>query len=149
MAVTITMYNQTKKKFANSEIDVTDLAVMLLDDGASFDATDTDIDDVAGVDTPPRANEVSGSGWTAGGEDLDNATVAVVDTNDAVFDADDIEVEATGGSIGPAEAAVIYEKTSGDLLFYIDFDGAQTAGEGTPFRITWNASGIARWTDPA
>lgn len=149
MAITISMYNHTKKLFANAEVNVSDLAVMLLNSNASFVAANTSIDVVAGADEPSRANEVFGNGWTEGGVTLANASISVVDTNDAVFDADDIEVEATGGDIGPTESFVIYEKTSGNVLFYIDFGGEQTAGEGTPFKVTWNASGIARWVDPA
>lgn len=149
MAVTISFYNHTRKLFANDEVGLADLKFMLLGSGASFDATDTDIDDVAGVDTPPRANEVSGNGWTAGGEDLAGAAVTVVATNGAMLDATDIEVEATGGNIGPASYGVVYDSVTGNVLWFVDFDGEQTAGEGTPFKVVWNASGIARWLAPA
>lgn len=149
MAITISRYNHTAKKVLNSEITLSDLAFMLLGAGASFVATDTSIDTVAGANTPPRANEVSGNGWTTGGEDLASVAVTTVSTSGAMIDAADITKTATGGSIGPATAGVIYEKTSGDVLWYVDFDGAQEAGIGTDFKITFHANGIARVTNPA
>lgn len=150
MAVTVHRYNHTVKKLLNSEIDYNDLAFMLLNDDAAalFDATDTDIDDVAGAASPSRANEVFGSGWTEGGEDLENVAVTVVTTNDAKIDCDDISVTATGGSIGPAESGVIYEKTSGDVLWFYDFGQAEEAGESTDFKVIINPNGIAFTSDP-
>lgn len=149
MAITISRYNHTAKKIMNSEIALNDLYFMLLSDSASFDATDTSIDDVAGADTPPRANEVSGNGWTTGGEAIGSAAITTVSTSGAMLDGEDISVEASGDSIGPAHAGVIYEKTSGDVLWYVDFDGAQEAGVGTDFKITFHANGIFRVTNPA
>lgn len=146
MAVTATLYNHSAKLFANSEVSLADLKFMLLSSGASFDATDTDIDDVAGVNTPPRANEVSGNGWTAGGIAVASAAVTTVTTNDAKLDATDISVTASGGSIGPAEAGVIYDSDSGKPLVWVDFDGAKEAGVSTDFKVIWNASGIVTWT---
>jgi hypothetical protein len=146
MTVTITPYNHTTKLFANSEVSLADLKLMLLDSGASFDATDTSIDDVAGANTPPRANEVSGNGWTTGGEALGSAAVTTVTTNDAKLDATDISVAASGGSIGPADYGVIYDSDSGNVLAFIDFDGSKEAGDTTDFKVTWNASGIFTWT---
>lgn len=139
MAVTITLYNHSTKLLANKEVDLTALKVMLLDNNGAFDATDTDIADVS-------ANEVDGGGWTTGGETLSNVAVTTVSTNDAKLDADDVEVTATGGAIGPAEYAVIYDSASGDLIAFIDFDGAKEAGETTPFKIVWSATGIVTFT---
>lgn len=144
MAVTVSRYNHTVKKLLNGEIDLSDLAFMLLDDDAAalFDATDTNISAVSG-------NEVDGNGWTTGGEDLANVAVTVITTNDAKIDADDISITATGGPIGPAESGVIYEKTSGDLLWFYDFGQAETAGEDTDFKVIINANGISFTSDPA
>lgn len=139
MAVTITLYNHATKLLANKEVDLTALKVMLLNTSGAFDATDTDITDVS-------TNEVDGSGWTTGGETLANVAVTTVSTNDAKLDADDVEVTATGGAIGPAEYAVIYDSASGDLIAFIDFDGAKEAGETTPFKIVWSANGIVTFT---
>lgn len=146
MAITATLYNQAAKKFANAEVNLADLKFMLLNSSAAFDATDTSIDDVAGAGSPTHPNEVSGNGWTQGGEALANAAVTTVTTNDAKLDADDIAKTATGGSIGPANYGVIYEETSGDVLVFVDFDGAKEAGETTQFKILFAAGGIVTWT---
>lgn len=151
MAVTILHYNHTRKLVANGEVDIANLKAMLLNDDsvALFDPTDTSIDQVAGVDTPPRANEVSGNGWTAGGEALASAAVTTVNTDEAKLDAPDIAVTATGGAIGPAESLVIWDATNGFPLYFVDFGQAETAGETTDFKVVWNGSGIATWTAPA
>lgn len=144
MAVTISRYNHTTKKLVNKEVDYTALKAMLLKSSASFTAGNTTLTQV----TNAGANEVSGNGWASGGEALQNVTVTVVDTNGAMIDADDIDVEATGGPIGPTTALVIYDDADANKapLWYVDFDGAQTAGEGTPFKVTFSASGISRIT---
>jgi hypothetical protein len=138
MAVTISLYNHTRKKFANGEVNMGDLKVMLLNASGVFSASHTNISSLS-------ANEVSGNGWTAGGEPLANAAVTIANTSEGKFDADDISRNATGGSIGPAYAAVIYEVASGDVLAHIDFGQAQQAGVGTDFKIVWNAAGIVKW----
>lgn len=138
MAVTISLYNHTRKKFANGEVNMADLKVMLLNNSGVFSAAHTNISSLS-------ANEVSGNGWAAGGEALANAAVTIANTSEGKFDADDITKNATGGPIGPAYAAVIYEVSSGDVLAHIDFGQAQQAGVGTDFKIVWNAAGIVKW----
>lgn len=146
MAITASLYNHTAKKFANGEVNLADLFFMLLDADGIFDAAHTSIDDVAGGGSPSHPNQVAGNGWTAGGEQLANAAVSVVTTNDAKLDADDISKTAVGGAIGPASFGAVYEKTSGDLLVHVNFDGSKEAGETTDFKVIWNASGIIAWT---
>lgn len=148
MAVTISRYNHTAKLLLNKEVTYTTLKVMLLDNVATFTATDTALTGPAGA---ANANEVSGNGWTVGGETLTSVAVTTVDTDGAMIDCDDVVVTASGGPIGPAYAAVIYDDTDANdaPLWYIDFGEAQQAGDGTPFKITINASGIYRTTDPA
>jgi hypothetical protein len=70
-----------------------------------------------------------------------------VTTNDASFDAADLTWNASGGSIAAA-FAILYNDTDADdpPLAFIDFDGTQTAGAGTDFKITWNAAGIFTFT---
>ncbi len=85
-------------------------------------------------------------GYTNPGQDL--STVTWVNSGGTItFDAVDTTWSASGGSIGPADDAVIYSDTSTvpatDLLAYsIDFIGSETAGDGTDFKLTWNGSGI-------
>jgi len=138
MAVTVNLYNHTAKKFANKEVTLTTLKVMLLNNSAAFNGAHTNVSSVSG-------NQVSGNGWAAGGPTLQTVTVAVVTTNDASLDADDVSVTATGGSIGPAYKAVIYDATTGDVLLWIDFGEAKEAGVGTPLLIQWHPSGIFGW----
>ena len=140
MAVTITPYNQTKKKLINSEYDLTNLKVMLRS-STTFTATDTVVSDLDGT-------EVSGNGWTAGGEAIANAAVTIVDTDDAQLDGDDVRVTATGGNIGPSDGYVIIDDTDVDpeLVAFIDPDGAKEAGNGTEFQVNWDVNGIIRLT---
>lgn len=131
MAVTVRLYNHTTALIAGQTVDLDNLKVMLLDDDSAFDATDTTIDAVSNT----GAYEVFGNGWTEGGETLTSVTATTVTTNDALIDADDVDVTATGGNIGPAYAAVIYDATSDKPLKHIDFGQAWTAGETTPFKL--------------
>lgn len=143
MAVTISLYNHTPKLFANQEVTLASLKLMLLSDTATFTAANTTVNQVS--DT--GANEVSGSGWDSGGEPVGSAAVTITTTNDATLDAADVSVTATGGAIGPAFKALLLEGTK--PLAFIDFDGSQEAGEGTDFKVVWNASGIITWTNAA
>jgi hypothetical protein len=139
MAVTVSLYNHTAKLFANGDVDLAAIKVMLLDATATFTASHTAISSISG-------DEVSGNGWDVGGELLASAAVTTTTTNDATFDAADLSVNASGGAIGPAIAACIYDDTGNYPLFYVDFGESKTADSGTPFVFTWNASGIVTWT---
>jgi hypothetical protein len=129
------LYNHTRKLFQNGEVDLAALKVMLVGSGYTFAATETAITNAAAV-------EVSGNGWPAGGEAIANAAVTTVNTNESQLLGDDISVTASGGDIGPAEGFVIYDDTSvnDNPLFYESFAAAETAGDGTPFNITWDAT---------
>jgi len=145
MAVTISRYNHTAKLLLNKEIVYTTLKAMLLSASATFTASHTALTSVNNA----GAYQVSGNGWASGGETLASVAITVVATNDAMLDADDISVTASGGSIGPAYSAVIYDDThaSDAPLWFIDFGGVKEAGVGTDFKINWNASGIYRTAD--
>lgn len=157
MAVTVNRYNHTLKLWLNGEIDMANLKAMLLSDDATFDATDTDIDDVAGALTgspAERANELYGNGWTQGGQTLDNVAVTIVDTDGAMIDCDDETVTATGGAIPPSGGAyktVVLDATSGKPLWFYTHNvtGGESAGEGTEFKILPNGNGLLRLTTPA
>lgn len=139
MAVTVSLYNHTAKLFANKEVTFTTLKLMLLNSSGAFNAAHTAISSVS-------ANEVSGNGWAAGGPTLANVAVTTVTTNDAMLDADDVSVTASGGDIGPASFAVLYDSTSSKPLAFIDFGGAKQAGVGTPLLFQWATTGIFGWT---
>lgn len=143
MAITVTFQNHTRKLFANKEVDFTALKLMLRT-GSTSNATFTTVSQFAG-------SEVSGNGWTVGGEAIANVAVTITNTNEATLDGDNIAVTATGGSIGPTTSALIIDDTDADpkVLFYVDFGGSQEAGEGTEFQINFNALGITVFSAPA
>jgi len=145
MATAIHRYNTTIKRIVNQDIDLSGCKVMLLNNSVSFDATDVTLVDVAGAD---YVNEVHGNGWDEGGVALTNLRGEVAATNGAMLDADDLEVVATGGPIGPAYFAVVYDQNEAPL-YLIDFDGAKTADESSPFKIVWSSLGITRFTQAA
>lgn len=141
MAVTISLYNHTAKLFADGSNAAGDTYKVKLYSAATFDAADTTLAGITGTEA------TTGTGYTAGGETLANVAVSTVTTNDASFDADDVTWTASGGSI-TASYAVIYNDTDTNdpPLAFIDFDGSQSAGDGTDFKIVWDASGIFTFT---
>ena len=89
-------------------------------------------------------NEISGTGYTAGGATLGTITVTQDNTNDrAVFDAAD--TSWTSSSL-TARGAVVYKDSGVDstswLISYKDFTSDQISSNGT-FEIQWDADGIA------
>jgi len=88
-------------------------------------------------------NEVTGSGYSAGGATLASKTVTQDDTdNEGVFDAADVTWSTATIT---ARGAVIYKSTgvagTDTLICYLDFVSDQTA-TGADFTIAWNAEGI-------
>tara|TARA_B000000565_G_scaffold249866_1_gene221726 strand:+ start:1911 stop:2252 length:342 start_codon:yes stop_codon:yes gene_type:complete len=85
-------------------------------------------------------NEVSGTGYSAGGASLTSVTFTI-SSGSLVWDAAD--VSWTESTITSAAAAVIYDDTltNDPLIAYIDFGGSFSTTSGT-FQIQWNASGI-------
>lgn len=140
---TITLYDHTAKKFADGSFAVGDTYKVKLYSALTPDTSHTTLAAVDGAGTEATA----GTGYTAGGATLAGVAVTTVTTNDARFDANDVTWSATGGSIS-ATHAVLYNDTEVDdpPVAYIDFGGTETAGSGTDFIITWNASGIITFT---
>lgn len=139
MPITVSRYNHTEKKLRNGEITIANLKLMLRN-GTTFVGADTVVSDLDGT-------EVSGNGWTAGGEDL-GASVSIVETDGAMIDGVDIVVQASGGDIGPSDSAVIIDDTDPDpeVLWYYELDPVKTAGDGTEMQVNINANGISRAT---
>jgi hypothetical protein len=94
------------------------------------------------------ANEVSGTGYTAGGLTLSNKTSTYNSaTNTIVLDADDV---TWSSSTITARYAVVYDATPATdatkpLVGYVDFGSDQSSSNGN-FTITWDATGIVRIT---
>lgn len=140
MAVTITLYNHTVARFASGANAIDDIYKINLYSAFDFDATDTTKALAEG-----GATQLSTAyGYTQDDKVLENAVVSIVTTNDAKFDADDVTWTASGGDIGPASYALIYNDTDTDdpPVAYIAFGEAKTSNTGTPFIITWDTQGI-------
>jgi len=94
------------------------------------------------------ANEVSGTGYTAGGNTLANKSNSYNSaTNVIVLDADDT---TWSSSTITARYAVIYDASPATnatrpLIGYVDFGSDQSSSNGN-FTITWDATGIVRIT---
>lgn len=139
MAVTAFLYGSVAAKLANKEIDWdTDTIKVALCTSSYTPAQDTHdyFNDVT--------NEVTGTGYTAGGATLANKTVGyTAGTNVTKFDADD--VSWTTSTI-TARYAVLYVDTGGasstdPLIGYVDF-GADVSSSAGTFSITWDSAGI-------
>jgi hypothetical protein len=135
-----TLYNHTVNRFINGLNASTDSYIINLYSAFSFDATDT-----TKVLAEGGATQLStANGYTQNNKALASVTLDLVTTNDGVFDAADVSWTASGGAIGPARYAMIYNDTDADdpPVVYIDLEENKTADAGTPFNITFNASGI-------
>lgn len=91
-------------------------------------------------------NEVTGTGYTAGGATLASKTCTVTGRV-TTFDAADTEWL---NSTITARYAVIYDDTPATdaekkLLMYVDFGEDKSSSDGT-FKLEWNASGIFTMT---
>lgn len=88
-------------------------------------------------------NEVIGTGYTAGGQTLENIVLSQDDANDrAILDADDLAWSVASFT---ARAAVMYKDTGASatspLLAYVDFEeDLEAAGE--DFLLLWHEDGI-------
>lgn len=141
MAVTISLYNHTARLFASGANAEGDTYKLKLYSAATFNAADATLAGITGTEA------TTGTGYTAGGAALTGVAVTTVTTNDAKFDADDVTFTASGGSIDAA-FAVIYNDTdvNDPPLAFINFDGTQSAGDGTDFKVVFNANGIFTFT---
>jgi len=132
------IYNAFKKNIMNGSIDLDSdtIKVMLVTSSYTPDQDNHDYkDDVT--------NEVSGTGYTAGGATLANKSVTQDNTNDkGVFDADDV---TWSNSTITARGAVLYKDTgdasTSPLICYFDFGEDKSSSSGD-FTIQWNADGI-------
>lgn len=93
------------------------------------------------------ANEVTGTGYTAGGITLASKTATYDSgTNVIVLDAADV---TWSSSTITARYAVVYDSTgtssTSALIGYVDFGSDQSSTNGN-FTITWDSTGIVRIT---
>lgn len=138
MAVTAKMYGNALLKALNKEVDwdTDTINVMLC---TSSYTPDQD----AHIYKSSVTNEVTGTGYTAGGATLTGKTITYAGaTNTITLDASDVTWSSSSIT---ARYAVIYDATgtgaTSALLGYVDFGEDQTSLEGD-FTITWDATGI-------
>lgn len=107
--------------------------------GAAINTTGTQ----SGVHTATYAGaqEVSGNGWTPGGMLLTTVTASIRSTSGAALTCDDLSVTATGGDIGPAYGCVIYDSTTMNVLWNIDFGQVEQAGQETNMLLVFDPTG--------
>lgn len=137
------VYNSFKAKIGSINWENnsgTDIKVMLVDSTYVPDIdTHVNVGHVTG--------EVTGAGYTAGGQPLVNRTVVSDFTNDfARYDADDVVWTA---STITARGAVIYKDTgvtsTSHLIVYIDFITEKVSSIGN-MEIEWHPDGVFRIT---
>lgn len=128
--------NTAKKKILDGDIvlDTDTIKLMLLDDNHTPDIDAEEfIDDVS-------ANEVSGTGYTAGGETVTNIAVTVDDTNDRAY-ADGDDVSWSNATI-TYRYAYLYKDTgtpgTSAIIGYYDPGSNQTSTAGT-LTVAWAA----------
>lgn len=138
MAVTIDAYDQLIDLMSDGTMDMDGdtFKMILLNNSHTRTVTNTLYSQVS-------ANELStANGYTAGGATL--ASVTFGHTSGTVkWDSADVSWTASGGSI-TAYHGVIYDDTvtspADALCIDINFDGVQTAGDGTDFVVAPDAS---------
>lgn len=138
MSMADVIYNSFKKNIMDGSIDLDTDTIKVALVTSSY-TPDQDVHDFFDDVT----NEVSGTGYTAGGASLANKAVTADNTdNEGVFDADD--VSWTTATI-TARGAVLYKSTgtasTSALIAYIDFTADKVSTAGT-FTISWNSEGI-------
>jgi hypothetical protein len=143
MAVSHKLYGLGMEKIAEASVDFLNdtVKVALVTSSYTFDQDTHDFwDDVS-------TNEVSGTGYTAGGETLGTKTVTYdAGTNEVRFDAAD--VTWTSSTI-TARYAVIYKDSgvaaTSPLIALVDFGQDEVSSNGD-FGITWAANSVFKIT---
>ena len=131
MAITQAMCTSFKEDLFNKEqdLDTDTIKIALYTSSATLGAATT---------AYTTTNEISGTGYSAGGETLANSTVATSGTT-AYVDFDN--PEWTGASFTARGALIYNDTTAGDnAIAVLDFGGDFTVSSGT-FRIVFPAPG--------
>lgn len=132
------IYNNFKKNIMNGNIDLdTDTIKLALCTSSYTPDQDSHefFDDIT--------NEVSGTGYTAGGEEITTKAVTADTTDDeGVFDGDNV---TWSDSTITARYGIIYKDTgdpaTSPLIACLDFGDDQSSTSGD-FTVAWNAEGI-------
>ncbi len=90
---------------------------------------------------PYTSNEVSGTGYTAGGPTIGSKTLTESPTGTMMFDGADVSL--TTSTITNAKGGLLYSDTltNKNGILFVNFGADYSTTAGT-FAITWSASGI-------
>lgn len=93
---------------------------------------------------PYNANEVSGTGYAAGGNALTGTTLTESPAGTLMFDAADVSWAAS--SISLARCALVYADANvgNEAIVLVNFGADYSTNNGT-FTIQWSASGVFTW----
>jgi hypothetical protein len=135
MAVVSTLSNHYKYQKAAKKIDLINdtLKILLMDASFAFDKdTHATLADVTSHELP------TGNGYTQQNKTLTGGTLTEDDTNDKAYRTfDNVTWTASGGDIGPAGAAIIYDDTTDDdtVVGCIDFGVDITVPNGSSLQL--------------
>ena len=143
MAVTAKVYGLAQTSFANKLIDWDSDTIKVMLCTSTYTPNQDTHQFKSDV-----TNEVSGTGYTAGGATLGSCTTTYTGASNLLtLDAADT---SWATSTITARYAVIYDSTPATdatrpLIAYVDF-GADVSSTGGTFQITWDAAGIVTLT---
>ena len=144
MAVVSTLSNHLKYQTMAKAIDFSsdEFRMILMKDTFAFDKdTHATYLDVSGEEIP------AGSGYTSRGIEMLSGEFTEDDVNDKgkMVWSHNPTWTASGGSIGPAGAAVLFDETSSDdtVVGCIDFGADYTATEGQSIRVMSGEVGLS------
>lgn len=126
MAITTALCNTFKQELLGGihdlDTDVIKLALIKATPTGTYGAATTNYSDVTG-----SADEASGTGYTAGGQALDSATITLSGSTAFVDFADEVIVTATVS----ADGCIIYNSSKANrAIAVIDFGGTKTSTNG-------------------
>jgi hypothetical protein len=126
MAITTALCNTFKQELLGGihdlDTDVIKLALIKATPTGSYGAATTNYSDVTG-----NSDEASGTGYTAGGQALDSATITLSGSTAFVDFADEVIVTATVS----ADGCIIYNSSKANrAIAVIDFGGTKTSTNG-------------------
>lgn len=103
-----------------------------------------DTDPMSYAVAPWNANEVSGTGWSAGGVALTSVTNTLITSVGIMIDAADVSQSTT--TLTNAFGCLVYDNTLSPkaAIIAIYFGGTGYSTSAGTFAITWDANGLAR-----
>lgn len=139
MAVVCTLSNHFKYQLGKKAIDISadSFKIILVDTSFAFDADAHAT--LADVTASPSPELATGNGYTQQNKTLTSGSWAENDTDDkGIRTFDSVSWTASGGSIGPTGAAIIYDDTVSDktVVGCIDFGDDYTIAEGASIFIS-------------